>query len=442
MSVQKARGIGHTKFRVIVLFPEYLKITIPEEWKISYLDDLLTQSISYGIILHDDNKEGIPVITSAALDKPDGIKNNLIYVSKHIEEKYKRTRLNSGEILISLVGYTGNIVVAPDWCKNYNVTRHIGVIKLKKEFNSNYFAYLLQSESYQKKINIMTIGSAQPVINLRELSKFILPIPSPIEQTNIALILSNVDSLIDQTQKIIDQTIILKKGLMQKLLTRGIGHTKFKKVKWYFGKEIEIPEEWNLIELRDIVTSYKNGIYKPDKFYGSGYPSIRMFNIVDGKIIKENAPFLQVDEQELDDYGLATGDIVINRVNSDYLVGKAGIVTDDLGLATFESKNIRVRIDTRKCIPNFVNMYFSTKDYFNQIRSFIKTAVGQVTINQEDLNHIMIKLPSLKEQQKIASILSNVDSKITDLQSKKFTLQKLKKGLMQKLLTGQIRVTV
>ncbi len=309
----------------------------------------------------------------------------------------------------------------------------VGIIPNQNMFNK-FLWYYLQNQYWE--LRSISQGSNQGGLNLKILGDYPITLPSKIdEQQKIASILSNVDSLINQTQKIIDQTIQLKKGLMQKLLTRGIGHIKFKKTE--FG---EIPINWNLVELKDLVLTYRNGIYKPDKFYGNGYPSIRMFNIVGGRIIKEKAPLLQVDEQELTDYGLLAGDIVINRVNSDYLVGKAGIVTDDLGLATFESKNIRVRLDTKKCIPNFINIFFSTQDYFKQIRSFIKTAVAQVTINQDDLNQIRIKLPSLPEQQKIASILSNVDSQIQKHQDNKKKLETLKKGLMQKLLTGQIRV--
>jgi len=435
MSVQKARqGYKLVKW----LFRK--EIEIPEDWNLLKLKQIA--SVNSEQITENYERDEIKYIDIASIENYQITKYENIKFDERPSRAQRIVRHN--DILVSMVRpYLHGFTKVPENDENLICSTGFAIIRSKSMSNADFIFNYVKSHLFEQIFIRQMEGMAYPAITSTVVSESLIPIPNEItERKKIGLILSNVDSLIDQTQKIIDQTIILKKGLMQRLLTRGIGHTKFKKVKWYFGNEIEIPEEWNLIELRDIVTSYKNGIYKPDKFYGSGYPSIRMFNIVDGKIIKENAPFLQVDEQELDDYGLATGDIVINRVNSDYLVGKAGIVTDDLGLATFESKNIRVRIDTRKCIPNFVNMYFSTKDYFNQIRSFIKTAVGQVTINQEDLNHIMIKLPSLKEQQKIASILSNVDSKITDLQSKKFTLQKLKKGLMQKLLTGQIRVTV
>ena len=80
---------------------------------------------------------------------------------------------------------------------------------------------------------------------------FLFLLPTLPEQQKIANILSNVDNLIESTEKVITHSKKVKTGLMQKLLTRGIGHVKFKKVPWLFGKEIEIPEEWKITTLKD-----------------------------------------------------------------------------------------------------------------------------------------------------------------------------------------------
>ena len=79
-------------------------------------------------------------------------------------------------------------------------------------------------------------------LQLGELGKINVCVPPLPEQQKIATILSNVDNLIESTGKVIAHSKKVKTGLMQKLLTRGIGHTKFKKAPWLFGKEIEIPE--------------------------------------------------------------------------------------------------------------------------------------------------------------------------------------------------------
>ena len=90
------------------------------------------------------------------------------------------------------------------------------------------------------------MGAGQPNISQEIIRKFKYLIPPLSEQQKIASILSEVDSTIEFTQKTIESMEKLKKGLMQQLLTWGIGHTKFKKAKWQFGKEIKLPKAWNV----------------------------------------------------------------------------------------------------------------------------------------------------------------------------------------------------
>lgn len=201
----------------------------------------------------------------------------------------------------------------------------------------------------------------------------------------------------------------------------------------------EIPKDWELVTLKEIIASFKNGIYKEPEYYGRGFPSIRMFNIRSGRIDSIGSPLLEVTPKELEDYRLKAGDIVINRVNSMELVGKAGIVNDDLGDVTFESKNIRIRVNTKRINPYFLAYILSSRIYYDQIGSFTKAAVGQATINQEDLSSIKVPLPSIPRQQKIVSIISKVDELIEKTDQIIEQTQRLKKGLMQKLLTKGIR---
>ena len=190
--------------------------------------------------------------------------------------------------------------------------------------------------------------------------------------------------------------------------------------------------------MKEIVDSYKNGIYKPPQYYGRGYPSLRMFNIRDGKINLDGAPLLDVTQQELSDYSLGIGDILINRVNSEELVGKAGIVMNDYGQVTFESKNIRVRVNREKCDPYFFNYFLNSNLYYKQIRSSVKAAIGQSTINQEDLNNVKIYLPNIQQQQIIALILSKVDELLQKTKQIIDHTRRLKNGLIQTLMVKGI----
>ncbi len=76
----------------------------------------------------------------------------------------------------------------------------------------------------------------------------------------------------------------------------------------------------------------------------------------------------------------------------------------------------------------------------NRIRNFMSVGVSQVNINAQNFKKVLLPFPPLPEQKKIASILTTVDDKLESLRTKKSQYTTLKKGLMQKLLTGQIRV--
>lgn len=245
----------------------------------------------------------------------------------------------------------------------------------------------LSSERFVKYADSNSSGTKMPTTSWKDMRNFLIAIPSIKEQHKIASILSKVHGLIENTDQIIEQTKTLKKGFLQRLLTRGIGHSKFKKTT--VG---EIPDMWEIVKMKDLIDSYKNGIYKKSSYYGHGVLNIRMFNIQNGKVDTKNTPLLEVTKDELADYGLKHGDILLNRVNSADLVGKSGILERDIGPAVFDSMIIRIRVLKDLCIPEFLNYFLNTNAYFKQIEGVIKHAIGQSSLNQEDLNQLIIFL--------------------------------------------------
>ena len=168
-----------------------------------------------------------------------------------------------------------------------------------------------------------------------------------------------------------------------------------------------------------------------------------MYNIVAGQINLVNAALLDVTNQELEEFGLEQGDIVVNRVNTSELVGKAGVVLQVLEKRTFESKNIRVRLDTKQILPEFLSVFVQTKAYSNQLLSKAKTAVAQATITQVDLDAIIIPLPpTIDEQEEVVRIISTIDKKLQLEKEERGKIDKIKRGLMDLLLTGKVRIRV
>jgi len=149
---------------------------------------------------------------------------------------------------------------------------------LESKYLPLFLYWILLSEYFEKFLNKLKAGSTINHLYQKDFINFYFPIPSLAEQQKIASILSGVDATIEATQKTIEKTERLKKGLMQQLLTRGINHKKFKRAKWYFGKEIEIPKEWNFTKLEKITKVTDGAHYSPPKIV-NGFPLATVENV-------------------------------------------------------------------------------------------------------------------------------------------------------------------
>jgi type I restriction enzyme S subunit len=336
----------------------------------------------------------------------------------------------AGSLMVTCIASIGKNAISKERCCT---NQQINSIIPNADFDVDYLYYAM--ERMKPQLGALAGKTAVPILNKTRFEQVRLAKPKKIEQHKIAEILSNIDGAIQKTDQLVTSTHKLKMGFMQVLLKEGIGHKKFKEIE--LGK---IPEEWKVIRLGTVVSSYKNGIYKPAKFNGRGHPCIRMFNIVEGRVNTLNAPLLDVTEQELWDYGLEEGDILVNRVNTTELVGKAGVVPQGLGKITFESKNIRIRLDKSVILPEFFSIVAQTKIYSVQVLAKAKTAVAQATITQEDLDDIILPLPSVPEQKEIIAIITNLDKKLDVGRLEYAALNRIRQGFMRELLSGRIRV--
>ena len=187
------------------------------DWEEKLLGSLTERNICYGIVqpgIEDEN--GVKFIRGG--DVFNGcISRNLRVISKEITDNYKRTYLKGGELIMSLVGYPGETAIVPDYLRGSNLARQVGLIDLKRTTNSVYVHYYISSSYGKRNLLGKTIGSAQQVINIVDLKKLKIPLPSLLEQQKIANFLSSVDAKIESTSQQINQTQSFKKGLLQQM---------------------------------------------------------------------------------------------------------------------------------------------------------------------------------------------------------------------------------
>lgn len=299
------------------------------------------------------------------------------------------------------------------------IGRGLGAIRATSSSNYKYLYYAIQK--YNNQLKKASQGSTFEAINSNDLKGLKLLIPHIDEQEKIALILSNVDEQIDNVDALIEKNKELKKGLMQTLLTKGIGHTKFKKTE--IG---EIPEEWDVKKLEcvfEILDSMRKPIKASDREKIEGnipyYGASGVIDWINDYIFDEELILLGEDGENL------------NSRNSDLAFKISG--------KTWVNNHAHVFrvINKKECNIDFMVYYLEAKDY-----SIYIAGSAQPKITQAQCRKFLLPLPEKQEQDKIASILLESDKKIEEYENKKQKLEELKKGLMQQLLTGMIRVTV
>nr|NAZ12554.1 restriction endonuclease subunit S [Desulfurococcales archaeon] len=285
-----------------------------------------------------------------------------------------------------------------------------------------------------EKFRSTTVGTGIPHVNKKVFEEFLIPVPPIHEQKSIGEILSTVDRTIEVVNAGVARLEGLKKALMRELLTGRI-RVREENGKTVFYREIEfqeteigkIPKEWRIVKLNRIAqiimgqsppseTYNKDGIGMPflqgKMEFGRIYPSPVMYTSDPIKIAEANDVLISV-RAPVGDVNIAPYKICIGR-----------------GLAA-------IRFD-----PNQANYMFFFY-YFQSIKERLETLGKGSTfkaITKKDLEELTVLNPSLKEQKLIGEILSTVDRTIELYYEERTRLDRLKRGLMDLLLTGRVRV--
>ncbi|MEM4140537.1 MAG: restriction endonuclease subunit S [Nitrososphaeria archaeon] len=263
----------------------------------------------------------------------------------------------------------------------------------------------------------------------------LIPLPSYNERKAIAEVLSVVDSAIELVDKIIWKTERLKKALMQTLLTRGIGHKEFKETE--IGK---IPKTWQIMDASKITVFIKDGTHTPPKRVENGIPLLSAQNIVDGKIVRtdEDTYITEDDYWKIHSkYEIQKNDVLLTIVGT---IGNSAVVDVDYKFTLQRSVAIfRPKLEIVE--PRFLNYVFQSNQFQRQLYGHSKlTTQGGVYL--KELSKLKIPVPPLSEQRRISDILFCIDKKLELEKKGKARLEKIKRSLMDLLLTGKIRVKV
>ncbi|HER2025529.1 restriction endonuclease subunit S [Bacillus infantis] len=401
---------------------------IPVEWEVNSLG-LMTEIImgqSPSSSSYNDQGHGLP-----------------FYQGKtEFGSKYPRVRkwcseptkiAEAEDVLISVRAPVGEV----NMCRETScIGRGLGAIRAIIGKSTPWFLYYTLQNA-KTRFESLGQGSTFTAINGGELRNLFIIFPPLKEQERIAEILATVDEQIENTKKLIEETKELKKGLMQQLLTKGIGHTHFKNTD--LGA---IPVGWEIHSMEAICERIIVGIASSTTEHYSnkenGVPIIRNQNIKENILNTNDLLYISYEFDNANSKKrLKVGDLLTVRTG---YPGITAVVTSD-----FEGcQSFTTLISTPKqeiVNSNYIAYYLNSPLGKEELKK-LSAGGAQQNLNVGSLSKYRIKLPGIVEQKKIAEILSAVDDRIESYEKEKERFIELKKGLMQKLLTGKIRVQI
>lgn len=250
-----------------------------------------------------------------------------------------------------------------------------------------------------------------------------IPLPPLPEQKKIAAILSSVDEAIQATQAVIEQTRRVKEGLLQDLLTRGIGHTRFKQTE--IG---EIPESWSVRNVESAL-SIENTRRKPissteRKSMRGPYPYWGPTKVLD----------------YLNEYGF-DGDYALIGEDGDHFLKFGDWEMTRWATGKFNVNNhAHVIGDGQDCLARWFFYFFMHRDLM-RTGALTRQGAGRYKLTKAALSIMPLAVPPMCEQRAIIEQLDGIRDSLGPQRASVEQLKKTKAGLLQDLLTGKVRVS-
>lgn len=401
-------------------------IQVPDGWELK-LSSELCKGIADGT--HDTPQPsffGFNLVTSKNLKD-----NKLDFEDCYLisEEDYiainKRSQVKQYDILFGMIGTIGNPVIILN--KNIDFAiKNVGLFRFNGDYElAKWFYYYLSSEQFKNYLDFVLAGSSQKFVSLGMLRTLPILIPKEKkEQEKIAKILSTLDNAIESTNRIIEKEKNIKMALMQELLTNGIdknGQIRTPQTHTYKQSELGlIPDEWEVDSIENhakIITGDKD---TQDRLDDGEYP----FYVRSQTIERINTYSFDGEAVLTAGDGVGVGK-VFHFVNEKF---------------DFHQRVYCIHDFSEKLNSSFFFEYFRTY-FIEQVNKY--SAKGSVDSVRYDMIALMnIPLPTFEEQKQIAKILTTQDKKIEIEETNLDKLKELKKGLMNDLLSGVVRVKV
>lgn len=409
---------------------------IPEGWSVKKLGEvttLLTNGFVGSATPHyTEDETGVIYIQGFNVNINSFDLTGIKKVTLEFHKKNKKSCLQEGDLLTIQTGDIGVTARVPKYLAGSNC--HALIISRFDTAicNSKFYLQYYNSSICQSRFKKIETGSTMKHLNVGDLESEYIPVPPLPEQEKIADILGTWDEAIEKLSSLIEQKKLLKKGLMQRLLT---GKTRLN----------GFTQPWKEVKLGEIGTITSAGV---DKKIVEGEKLVKLLNYMD--VYRKDFLYssdmsmtVSAPERQIKNCDLKKGDIFFtpsSETRDD--IAHSAVVIEDIGNGVYSYHIVRLR-PTKPIDLKFSAYAFKTDMFYRQAYAWCAGSGQRYVLSQDDFRNMRVFIPSdITEQKAIADVLSTADDEINLLNQKLEALKEQKKGLMQQLLTGQIRVKV
>ena len=406
---------------------------LPEDWDVKSLSEIGVFSKGFGITRDQAQSGNIPCIRYGEIytTHHNYIRRFCSYISQEITNT--STKLKTGDILFAGSGETKEEIgkaVAFVGREDAYAGGDIIILSPKINVSSLFLGFVLNNESSVKQKSSLGQGDAVVHIHAKELAGVLVPFPNHDEQHAIASVLSEMDTMILRLEQVIAKKKMMKEGAMQQVLTGKVRLKGFMEP-WVEKSMMEIGQTYNGI----------TGKGKADFGHGNSR-YITFLNILNNPSININE-LESVDIDPINDgqNEVRKGDLFFNTSSeTPEDVGTCSTLLHDVENVYLNSFCFGFRLKDSEISGLFMSYYFRSEIGRREMATLAQGAT-RYNLSKENFYKIIVKVPKTKEEQNaITKVLATMDSEISALEAERDKYISIKQGMMQKLLTGQIRL--
>ena len=345
-------------------------------------------------------------------------------VATATDREIRNCRLEPGDVVITKDSETADDIGVPaivsDDVRDLVCGYHLAILRPQKaDLDGRFLHYALAAESAKRQFRTYANGITRFGLRTEDISRVRIPLPPIPEQRKIAAILSAVDDAIDKTLAVVNQTQVVKSGVMQELFSR------------------RLLDGWTVVPLVDACAArgqYGANVAKRD-FEPGGIRYVRITDIDEDGTLKDVS--VGIDSADAYRYLLRTGDILFARSGT---VGKSYLHVDTDTRHAFAGYLVRFRTKPGTLLPGFLKEYVNTTMYWRWV-AHRQRVTAQPNINAKEYGQLPVPCPPLDEQRRIVGIAAAFTRAIQTAKAEIRRRRELKQALLSALLTHELRVT-